>query len=809
MKKLSFLLTVIASAISLSVLASSTGRHVAWTVVRPDAAGGFIQKYSGYTASVMGEAFGGRVPCVKESTWNCQGRAVFVGDTAAARSAGFDPGAMACEEYAVKSVGDNVVVVGSGIVGTVYAMFEFLEKGLGVEHFDPWNRLVPTLPDPDLHSLDIRRVPSFRYRHIFDLSGWKDGPYEYRAALKASECRLPHPIFGSPGTIHTFFDYQRDWPTNRVDWLAKDEDGAPRSLTGKIGPCFCMTNPDARADFRRKFLGYIASDEDRMRRNGDPPPYIYNVSQNDSSAYFCKCPRCMAIENRTGASGLLLDFVNELASSVPPSRPDILVSTAAYSFTEAPPAGDVRAVDNVMVELAHTKGNYYVPVGEDTSSVFRAYLDGWSRRAKNIAVWDYWIFYWDRFPSVYHNIGRIPHDIRYYLSRGVKSLRIESEAANTASFFALKNWLGFRLMDDADADPERLVSRFFSYYYGAAGDEMRELMDYIAERQKGQYASVFDLGCRQYEVPPRPWLDAEFFARCNDIFARAEAKTAGDARACLNVRRERIPVDISLMRLYDTIRPAVSREAIAARYEAEAGDFARSREKPGRLGGQLMKIKSEADLCRKGDEIRRVIAAPRPRLRIPPAPGKVECREWYDNNGFRTERRLSILARTCGGDKLEIGLSDEDVGGTALVPGRQIWDGDEWEVFLMDVKNDYVQILVDPNGKIAVFTSIGGRQRAVPPDGISVMSACTNGTWRVHVNIELGKIPVGRIYRGDFFRGTPACKYAWAPTNSESFREKHKFGWIDFVKLALEKNDTAEAAVHDKKTTEYDKKEHP
>ena len=777
---------LIAATFALATFAArgarADGGKSAWTVVRPDSAGGFIQKYASYVASVMGEATGSKVRCVKESAWNGAGRAVWIGDTAKAREAGLSSAAMPYEEYAVKSVGEHVVVVGSGITGTVYAMFEFLSRGLGVEHFDPWNRHVPSVPDPDLGSLDIRRAPDFLYRHIFDLAGWAEGPFEYRAALKASECRLPNPIFGSPGTIHTFSDYQKDWPADRVEWLAKDERGAPRKLTGKLGPCFCMTNPDARTDFRRKLLGYIANDAAAKSAAGSHPPFIYNVSQNDAAEYFCKCPRCMAVESRAGASGLLMDFINELAGAVPPSRPDILLSTIAYSFSEKPPMDDTRAADNVLVELSHTKGNYYVPVEADTTSVFRVYLDGWSRKAKNLAVWDYWIFYWDSFPSVYHNVGRIPKDIRYYRSKGVRSLRIESEAADTASFFALKNWLGFRMMDNAGADPDALLDSFFAHYYGAAGGEMRELMEYIEGRQKGQYASVFDIGCKQYEVPPRPWLDREFFARCDDIFARAEAKVASDAHALLNVRRERIPVDISLMRLYDSIAPSISREDLAERYSAAAGAFAREREKPGRLNAKLMKIKAEADRCRKAEEIRRVASAPLPRLRIPRAPEKVMCREWYDNNGFRTDRRLAVSARVADDGSLEVGLQDEDVGDGSLDVGRHIWDGDEWEVFLMDAKNDYLQVLVDPNGRFEVFTSIGGVQRAVPPDGISVASKRIGGAWRVRLRFAAKGLPVGRAVRGDFFRSTPTCKYAWTPTGVDNFRMKHKFGWIDLPK---------------------------
>jgi len=257
-----------------------------WAVVLADKAGGHEQKYASYVASVMSEVLGARVPYEREASRKSTGRAVFIGRTAAARQAGLE-GGFAYEEYVVRSVGSDVVVTGDGSTGCVYAMFEFLEKGLGVQHFDHWNRYVPKNASPDLVHLNVRRSPDFKYRHIFDLPSWGPGPHEYRAALKASSAGLSNPIYGSPGNVHTFYDFQQKWPTNRTEWLAKDTNGVPRKLTGKLGPCFCLTNPEACADFRRQLLGFIRSDAARSR----PAPFLYNVSQNDAAGYFCKCSR--------------------------------------------------------------------------------------------------------------------------------------------------------------------------------------------------------------------------------------------------------------------------------------------------------------------------------------------------------------------------------------------------------------------------------------------------------------------------------------------------------------------------------------
>ncbi len=85
-----------------------------------------------------------------------------------------------------------------------------------------------------------------------------------------------------------------------------------------------------------------------------------------------------------------------------------------------------------------------------------------------MGIWDYWVFFWDRFPSAYHNVHTLGKDIRYYHSANAKYLRVESEACDTASFRSLKNWLGYRLMDDRMQDEKALIRKFLACFYGTA-----------------------------------------------------------------------------------------------------------------------------------------------------------------------------------------------------------------------------------------------------------------------------------------------------------------------------------------------------
>jgi len=771
---------VMGLAVSFQLCADLTiadGKTSGYVIVIPDGAdrtdtlnGMDLQKH-------LQTITGVKLPMLKES-WPRRGKAVIsVGATKMAKEKiTFGPNA-GLEEMVVKTVGKDLFLFGSSQIGTGFAVYEFLEKVCGCRWFDRFNRVIPKKPKLVIPELDIRRKPSFEYRAMHcSLGSWVQGDPSIGLSLKATHHRIANPVYGRPRAIHSFYNYCKDWPKNKLYLLAKGPNGRRQALRGNSGPNFCMTQPEAVQLFGKKLREFIAQDRKFCTKYKIPFPYLYNITQNDCTSYYCCCDKCQAIVKKHGQSGLLLYFINQVANDIAKDHPEILIQTAAYSFSLEPPKG-IKAAPNVCVEIMHTIGNYYSPVEADDTVPFRDYITAWGKAASMIGIWDYWIFYWDTYPAPYHNVHQIKKDLSFYYRNRARTMRIESEAPDTASFFVLKAWLGYKLMDDLSQDDTKLIDEFMKGYYGPAAAEIKEFYNYMIERQKGQNTKIFIPVKMHYKTPDRVWLDAEFYRRAEDIFNRAEAKCAPGSMALKNVHRERIPVDLSLLNIYDKIKPAIARDVLAKRYYDNACEQVKLRKKPTVWPVELLRLRNEYEKFKRADEIAGLKKGPRPQWKIGPKWSTIRLER--EMSGVPTGKKITAQGRY---DKknLYLRLTEKDFLGK-LKEGQQPYQGDDWEIFFADEKKDqYLQLMIAPSGRFEVLHKKGAGQW-IKIREIQVKSVVKGQDWTVDVTIPPAALPLKNIRYGNFVRGISQAGVAWSPTFSVSYGVPEFFG-----KLILE-----------------------
>ena len=742
----------------------------AYVIVLPDQAGTVEKRLAKEFQQHFAKITGATLPVQTETAVPAATPKIAIGRTALARKNGAFAPKQDPEELIIRTTGKDLILAGGSLVGTGFAVYDFLERQGGCRWYDRLNIVIPKRTRWEIGELDIRRCPSFSFRRIFTQArNWDHAGPNLSAADKATYNWIPNPVMGAPGDIHTFYLYCRDWPKDRLYLLSKTPEGRRRALRGQLGPNFCLTHPEAIDRFKKKLRQFIASDRKKCAKAGIPYPRYYNISMNDASNYFCRCEKCKAISDRHGESGLLLWFINQLAEDIAADYPDVWLHTAAYSFAVKPSIG-IKAAPNVVVELAHNLGNYYSPVQNDQSD-YREYVKEWAKRTRRLAVWDYWVFYWDAFPEPYHNVYQIKKDLEFYHRNGVRLMRIESEGSDDASFFSLKYWLGYRLMDDLTQDDSKLIADFMQGFYGPAAPEMKELLDYIAERQNGQYGEVF---ARKRYVPGiRPWIDAEFFRRTEDIFRRAEAKCPRDSRALKNVHRERIPVDLALMNKYEKVRPAISRKELADRYLRNAEEHIRLRKKAAAIPAELLLVRNTAKKFLRGEEIEAMKKAPPKSWKIGKKWSGISAE--HEISGVPAQRKLTVSARVENG-RLFLKLTDR-TDTSKFRKGQRVFQGDDWEIFLAaDRKGDFFQLLIAPSGKFETFRRQGGKYEDYPVKGITVKSKLDKNLWQAEVSLPLDALPVRKIAAGNFIRGIPDSGIAWCPTFEKSYGIPAVFG---------------------------------
>lgn len=511
------------------------------------------EELAGYLQKITGAEF--RV--VAESTAPAQGPAVYLGPTALARSQGLDPAAWRAEQWAMKTVGERVLLVGGRPRGTLYAVDHFLEDVLGVHWWNPWEESVPRQPKLDVAALDRRGEPRFRYRDIYLLYAADGGRFAARSRLNGQgfgpiDTKLGSGVYyGPPGGVHTFYIYipPETYFAAHPEWFSLL--GGKR--TAKQAQ-LCLTNEELRAVIVEKLRAYIRQARADAQKAGRPAPVDFDISQNDWHG-LCECPECQAIAKREGTpAGPLVEFLNHVADAIRGEFPQVRINTLAYQMTEDPPR-TLRPRDNIVPRLCDTNANLLRPITHADNRPFAQRVAAWGRITKDLRIWDYAVTY-RPYPGLpLPTVHTYPTDYRYFAEHNVEGVFTEHEHAITADLRDLKVWMMMKLLEDPYADYEALLARFTDGFYGPAGKLIRR---YLVQLQAAAEASASNVNwfpaLNQYR-----YLTLDFLRKSQALFDEAEQAAGGDPVLLRRVRHARLPVDRATLVFWTALTRAWAR----------------------------------------------------------------------------------------------------------------------------------------------------------------------------------------------------------------------------------------------------------
>ena len=197
------------------------------------------------------------------------------------------------ESFTYRTVGRDLLIWGGSRRGTMYGVFTFLEKELGVHWLTPDCTVVPELASWELPALDHSEQPAiqFRYHNYY----YTSGKFEWGAHVKEN---MRGPVTNAYGdeegywgchTMGQFVPVKEFYATHPEYFALRD--GKRTSDYAQL----CLSNPEV--------LKICTERLSKVMR--DHPGYrIYSLSQNDNFS-LCQCEKCQAIEAQYGGhSGL-------------------------------------------------------------------------------------------------------------------------------------------------------------------------------------------------------------------------------------------------------------------------------------------------------------------------------------------------------------------------------------------------------------------------------------------------------------------------------------------------------------------------
>ena len=509
-------------------------------------------------AAYLGKVTGATFTVVPESGSAKGQPAVYVGPTSFAKQHGLDPASWEAEQWAMRTVGDDLILVGGRPRGTLYAVYRFLEDVVGVRWWNPFEEHVPRRPTLEIGPLDQKGRPTFRYRDIHRLYAHDGGRFAARNRINgkgfgaidtAYGCGV---YYGPPNGVHTFYFYvpPKEYFDQHPEWfsLINGKRTAERVQ-------LCLTNEALRGVVVEKLKSYIVQAREAAERAGRPAPLDFDISQNDWGG-MCQCPACQAITREQGSeAGPLLDFLNHVADAVRSEYPEVRINTLAYQMTEEPPKA-LRPRDNVIPRLCDTHANLLRPITHPDNRPFAERVAAWGRISKNLRIWDYAVTYRPYYGLPLPTVHTYPADYRYFAEHNVEGLFTEHEYPILADARDLKIWMMMKLLEDPFRDYEILLEDFTDGFYGPAGEPIRR---YLSELQAAAEQSSSNVdwfpALSQYR-----YLTLDFIRRAQGIFDGAEAAVAEDASRLRRLRHARLPLDRASLVLW----PKLMRAWIAA-----------------------------------------------------------------------------------------------------------------------------------------------------------------------------------------------------------------------------------------------------
>ena len=485
----------------------------------------------------LGDATGANLQMVVDSAveYDPEGRFISVGNTALSERAGIvaDAEELNRDGFVVQTVGSNLYILGANDRGTIYGVYDFLEKMIGVRFISGDVTYIPEVETLPLYETNIKEAPAFEYRNLYSYSMRTDDVLYTRLRFNAPERTITDmyggktdwytemssevsakydnllalfPSYPTFNVIHNAFYYVNpaDWYVEHPEFFARDENGniirdaagticQPNLLNG-------MTEEGTLDESMEVSVAKIALESLKTFILDDPDATVFFFGYNDWEVYD-RTPESVAAEEKYGGqSGILIRFMNMLSSEIEEWMAEnnidreITLATFAYLHTKRAPveedgSGGWKAVDpsvipaeNVAIRLAPIELDWYYSVNDENQlEEYRELIEQWTYITDNFMVWTYetnfgnYLFY-------YPSMRQWSDNLRYFRDIGATYMMMQDNYHGYGSWQAeMHTYVASRLLWNPDRKVQPLIDEFLYHYFGekgaAAVAEMMQIYD--------------------------------------------------------------------------------------------------------------------------------------------------------------------------------------------------------------------------------------------------------------------------------------------------------------------------------------------
>jgi hypothetical protein len=416
---------------------------------------------------------GAQFPKISEGTGDVPtGKVISVGSTQMLENANLAESKidLADEGYAIAVKGETLFLFGGRKRGPIYAVYALLEEDLGCRWYDRKSEpMIPSRPELKFRPVPRHSVPILEARspHSWEAFSWKWAVANRTSGWMSS----PDPIGDKLGgymrapfvkgvhyDVHTsqYFLPAKEFFDTHPEYFSE--------LEGVRKPVqLCLTSPDVLDIVTCKVKEVLGQ---------DPGASLISVSPNDGGGY-CECKKCKVINDAEETKmGTLLDFVNNIATSIEADFPNVRVSTLAYLDTAMPPK-TISPRKNVVIQLCTDWHAWWWPFCFVTETQkFQEAMKAWHRVGATIYVWDYTVNF-SHYPLPMPNMPVVTPNLHFFLENGATGVMFQGDGWGPGSENAtMRSWVWAKQLWNPSLDTQTLMRDFIYGYYGEAAGPM-------------------------------------------------------------------------------------------------------------------------------------------------------------------------------------------------------------------------------------------------------------------------------------------------------------------------------------------------
>ena len=448
--------------------------------------------------------------------------AIFVGDSVWARKWGVDVGKLARDGFVIRRMKDAIIIAGKDDPfvdpekdrsfryerGTIFGVYDFLERFLGVRFYFPGEigTVVPKSPTLRVPAMDILESPDFSIRTVsWGYAGWffKCDTDELRRQIRLESLRLRRQTIYIPNChgLSRLGYFDRFGETHPEFFILRSDGsrGNDKSRPGHLGQlCYSNTNlkeevyKDAEAFLtgkpassrgmkRKKYKKVLPPDGAFWDWNACMPGYFNAMPQDGMEP--CYCPLCRPFLEKKQVGDLVWEFVCDLARKLKKNGIPGYITNTAYSYYIKVP--DMEIPDNVLVKLC-TLGplQYKTPAFQEQDDQL---IRDWHAKLKRKT----------ELRNYMTNVGkRVPSGIplistkwiaAYYKRNAPHIFGAFIESENDYFLCQYLNWYVFmKIAWDVSTDENKLMAEHNQKLFGPAAEPMGRFFSRLEELWTGE-----------------------------------------------------------------------------------------------------------------------------------------------------------------------------------------------------------------------------------------------------------------------------------------------------------------------------------